>query len=164
MIQGIKEKAGDSAQLGLIVGYKGSIHAGGSLLLHVSAGHWCVLEGDWIGQGMLVNDYSVCICGCSSLPVCFYDGLLPVATSFPVNCIISFQDDVVVSKGLNGSAKPFRGHLFLLDQQLVITQQQSKQMTFQYIDDIAVSDQQLECVCCLRVVGRAGRLTAWAGC
>lgn len=46
MIRRIKEKAGDSARLGLIVGYEGNIHAGGSLLMHVSAGHRCMLEGD----------------------------------------------------------------------------------------------------------------------
>ena len=36
MIQSVKEKAGDSVQLGLIVGYEGNIHAGGSLVIHVS--------------------------------------------------------------------------------------------------------------------------------
>ena len=57
-----------------------------------------------------------------------------------MNCI-TLQDDVVVSKGLNGSStRGFRGHLFLLDQRLVITRQQSEHKTFQYIDDIAVSD------------------------
>ena len=82
MIQSLKEKAGDSVQLGLIDGYEGNIHAGGSLVMH---------------------------------------------------------DDVVVSKGVNGNARSFRAHLFLLDQQLVITQQQNKQKTFQYIDAIALS-------------------------
>ena len=36
MIQSVKEKAGDSVQLGLIVGYEGNIHAGGGLVIHVS--------------------------------------------------------------------------------------------------------------------------------
>lgn len=59
--------------------------------------------------------------------------------ALPVNCVTFFQDDVVVSKGLNGSTRGFRGHLFLLDQRLIITRQQSEYKTFQYIDDIAVS-------------------------
>ena len=63
-----------------------------------------------------------------------------------MNCITSFQDDVVVSKGVNGNARSFRAHLFLLDQQLVITQQQNKQKTFQYIDAIAVSDCRVICI------------------
>lgn len=36
MIQRIREKAGDSVQLSLIVGYEGNIHGGGSLVMHVS--------------------------------------------------------------------------------------------------------------------------------
>ena len=36
MIQNVKEKTGDCAQLGLIVGFQGSIYAGGGLVKHVS--------------------------------------------------------------------------------------------------------------------------------
>ena len=66
--------------------------------------------------------------------------------TLPVNHVTFFQDDVVVSKGLNGSTRGFRGHLFLLDQRLIITHQQSKYKTFQYIDDIAVSGSKGVCV------------------
>lgn len=47
---------------------------------------------------------------------------------------------MAVSEDLSGSANSFKGHLFLQDQRLVITHQQSEQMNYQYIDSIAVSD------------------------
>ena len=51
-----------------------------------------------------------------------------------------------MTKGVSGSARSFRAHLFLLDQQLVITHQQNKHKTFQHIDDIAVSDCRVICI------------------
>ena len=46
MIQSLKEKAGDSVQLGLIDGYEGNIHAGGSLVMHVSGSALGYVEGE----------------------------------------------------------------------------------------------------------------------
>lgn len=45
MIQNVKEKTGDCAQLGLIVGCQGSIHAGGSLVKHVGGVGVCACTG-----------------------------------------------------------------------------------------------------------------------
>ena len=62
-----------------------------------------------------------------------------LVTSLPVN-YFPLQGEVVVSEDVSGSVSSFKGHLFLQDQRLVITHQQSEQMTYQYIDNIAVSD------------------------
>ena len=69
MIQSVKEKAGDSVQLGLIVGYEGNIHAGGSLVIHVSGSALGTFEGEKTAVESNTIYFFPVHCWCTSLPV-----------------------------------------------------------------------------------------------